>query len=168
MILPTMNKRKRLEEDEDEDADEGDESEEVDEDTEESEEEEDDDYLQKFDKDVRDNFLEEFHPEARAHNDSEVREFTKVVRNKDGLIVDELHRTLPFLTKYEYTRVIGQRSKQLESGAIPFVQTSGNIMDNDAIARMELEQKKLPFIIRRPLPGGGFEYWKLEDLELLR
>jgi DNA-directed RNA polymerase I, II, and III subunit RPABC2 len=136
--------------------------------TDESDEEEDDDYLQKFDKDVRENFLVEFHPEARAHNDNEVRMFSKVIRNKDGQIIDDLHRTLPFLTKYEYTRVIGQRSKQIESGAKPFVSIASNIIDGDVIARMELEEKKLPFIIRRPMPGGGFEYWKLEDLELLR
>ena len=27
--------------------------------------------------------------------------------------------------------------------------------------------KKIPFIIRRPIPNGGTEYWKLQDLELL-
>ena len=32
---------------------------------------------------------------------------------------------------------------------------------------MELKERKLPFIIRRPLPSGGSEYWKVEDLELL-
>ena len=138
------------------------------EESDESDEEEDDDYLQKFDKNVRENFLVEFHPEARAHNDEEVKMFSNVVRNKHGQIVDDLHRTLPFLTKYEYTRVIGQRSKQIESGATPFVSVASNIIDGDVIAHMELEEKKLPFIIRRPMPGGGFEYWKLEDLEVLR
>ena len=31
----------------------------------------------------------------------------------------------------------------------------------------ELEEKKIPFIIKRPLPNGGCEYWKLADLEIL-
>ena len=31
----------------------------------------------------------------------------------------------------------------------------------------ELEEKKIPFIIRRPLPNGGSEYWNVSDLELL-
>ena len=35
------------------------------------------------------------------------------------------------------------------------------------IAEKELEEKKIPFIIRRPLPNGGSEYWKVEDLENL-
>ena len=32
---------------------------------------------------------------------------------------------------------------------------------------MELKNKKLPFIIKRPLPGGSCEYWNVKDLELL-
>jgi hypothetical protein len=32
------------------------------------------------------------------------------------------------------------------------------------IARLELEQKRLPFIIKRPLPNGKFEYWRLYDM----
>ena len=32
---------------------------------------------------------------------------------------------------------------------------------------MELKEKKIPFIIRRPLPDNSFEYWKLQDLELI-
>ena len=133
-----------------------------------SDEEDDEEYLQKFDEDVRRNFLTDFHPESCSHNDVEVQRFTSVVRNKDGDIIDDLHRTIPFLTKYEYTRVIGQRAKQIDSGALPFVEVSNLIIDGDIIAKMELDAKKLPFIIRRPMPGGGCEYWKLEDLELLR
>ena len=36
-----------------------------------------------------------------------------------------------------------------------------------AIAEEELKQKKIPFIIRRPLPNGASEYWKVKDLEML-
>jgi len=25
----------------------------------------------------------------------------------------------------------------------------------------------LPFIVKRPMPNGGCEYWKLQDLEIL-
>jgi len=132
-----------------------------------AEESDDEDYLQKFDSDVRRNFLEEFHPEVTTHSDVEVRQFANVVRNKEGHIIDDLHRTLPFLTKYEYTRVIGQRAKQIDSGALPFVEVSNDIIDGYTIAIMELKEKKMPFIIRRPMPGGGCEYWKLEDLETL-
>jgi hypothetical protein len=41
------------------------------------------------------------------------------------------------------------------------------IIDGYLIAQLELQQKALPFIIRRPLPGGKSEYWRLADLELI-
>ena len=78
-----------------------------------------------------------------------------------------MHKTIPFLTKYEYTRVLGQRSKQIEEGAQPFIKLNENVVDPYLIAKKELENKKIPFIIKRPLPCSGFEYWHLEDLELL-
>jgi len=35
------------------------------------------------------------------------------------------------------------------------------------IALDELEQKMIPFIVKRPMPMGGCEYWRLRDLEIL-
>jgi hypothetical protein len=32
---------------------------------------------------------------------------------------------------------------------------------------MELQKKKIPFIIKRPLPNGSNEYWKVSDLKML-
>ena len=90
-----------------------------------------------------------------------------IVRDIDDIISDPLHRTLPFLTKYEKTRVLGQRAKQIEEGHIPFIKVPEDIIDAHIIAELELQEKKIPFIIRRPLPGGGCEYWKLKDLEIL-
>ena len=42
-----------------------------------------------------------------------------------------------------------------------------SIIDGYIIAELELREKKLPFIIRRPIPSGGCEYWNLRDLELI-
>jgi DNA-directed RNA polymerase subunit K/omega len=74
---------------------------------------------------------------------------------------------MPFLSKYERTRVLGQRAKQINSGARPFIDNVRNIIDGYIIAEMELNAKLIPFIIRRPLPNGGSEYWKLADLQIL-
>ena len=79
--------------------------------------------------------------------------------------MDELHKTIPILTKYEKTRILGQRTKQIESGGATLVQVPPNVIDSYLIAKLELEQKKIPFIIRRPLPNGGMEYWYVSDLE---
>lgn len=136
-------------------------------DDDEEEDEDETNYLQKFDSTMRDNFILDHHPEARTHNYEEVKALTRVSRDGRGIIIDPLHKTIPFLTKYEMTRVIGQRAKQLDSGARAFVKVPLNVLDGYLIALLELEQKKLPFIIKRPYPNGGVEYWNVSDLELL-
>jgi DNA-directed RNA polymerases I, II, and III subunit RPABC2 len=134
-----------------------------------SDDEEDDDmdenYLQKFDSEINKNYINEFHPECLLHNYEEIEHLTKVVRDENNNIIDPLHKTIPFLTKYERARILGQRAKQIECGAKPFVKVPENIIDSYIIADLELKQKRIPFIIRRPIPGGGSEYWNLMDLE---
>lgn len=122
-------------------------------------------YLQKFEQSVNDNYILNFHPESVLQNYNEILSMTNVVRNKDGIIVDNLHKTIPYLTKYEKARILGQRAKQINSGAYPFVKVPENVIDGYIIAEMELKQKRIPFIIRRPLPNGGSEYWKVQELE---
>jgi len=140
----------------------------ADEDGDEEEEDEDDEhYLQKFDIDVNRNYINEFHPECVSHNYDEISKMSNVMRDDNGIIVDPFHKTIPFLTKYERARVLGQRAKQIETGSKPLVKIPDNIIDGYLIAEMELEQKKIPFIIRRPLPNGGSEYWRLVDLEVI-
>ena len=115
-------------------------------------------------------YVADTHPEAESHNDDEVHAFAKVVRDSHGVIIDPLHKTIPILTKYEKTRILGMRTKQLNDGAEPYIKlpvTPVPIIDGYVIAQRELEEKKLPFIIRRPLPNGGTEYWYLQDLEIL-
>jgi DNA-directed RNA polymerase I, II, and III subunit RPABC2 len=101
------------------------------------------------------------------HNNEEIDSLTTIVRDANGMIVDPLHTTLPFISRYERARVLGERAKQLNSGAIPFVEIDETMIDGYLIALKEFEEKKIPFIIQRPLPNGACEYWKLKDLEIL-
>lgn len=130
-------------------------------------EDEDKQYLQKLDESVREQTIANHHPELIIHNNDEVDALTTVIRNDLGVIIDPLHRTLPFISKYERTRILGERAKQINDGAKPFVETDSSVIDGYLIALAELEQRKLPFIIRRPLSNGASEYWKLKDLEFL-
>jgi len=122
-------------------------------------------YLKKFDKDINDNYLLNYHPECALHNYDEVLAMSKVIRDKNGIIIDDLHKTIPYLTKYERARILGQRAKQINSGATAFVKVPENVIDGYLIAELELKEKRIPFIIRRPLPNGGSEYWSVKDLE---
>lgn len=122
-------------------------------------------YLQKFDNDVNKSYIHDFHPECLNHNSDEVEKLAKVVRDENNIIIDPLHRTLPYLTKYEKARVLGQRAKQIEVGSKPFIKVPENIIDGYVIAELELREKKIPFIIKRPIPSGAVEYWHIRDLE---
>ena len=129
--------------------------------------EDDENYNQKFNEDVNKKYISDYHPECLIHNYDEIALLTTIVRDSNNIIIDNLHKTIPFLTKYEKARILGQRAKQIDSGATPFVKVPDNIIDGYIIAEMELQEKKIPFIIRRPIQGGGSEYWNLKDLENL-
>jgi DNA-directed RNA polymerase I, II, and III subunit RPABC2 len=124
-------------------------------------------YLRKFETDMHENYIASHHHEMLHLNNAEVNALARVVRNTDGVIIDVMHKTMPFLTKYEKTRILGQRAKQLNQGAQPMIPVDKKIIDGYLIAQLELQQKALPFIIRRPLPGGKSEYWRVADLELI-
>ena len=141
-------------------------------DEDENEEENDDDdddenHLQKFDNELKQKYISSFHPESLSYNNEETESMTMVTRNDAGIIIDPFHKTLPFLTKYEKTRILGIRTKQLNEGAKPYVDVNPTIIDGYIIAQLELEHKKLPFIIRRPMPNGSSELWRLQDLEII-
>ena len=126
-----------------------------------------DNKFKKFDRELRNDYLINFHPESLVQNYDEIYNLARVVRDNTGNIIDELHKTLPILTKYEKTRILGQRAKQINDGATPFVKVPEDVIDGYLIALKELEEKKIPFIIRRPLPNRGSEYWHLEDLQII-
>ena len=138
----------------------------------EEEEEEDGDevdseMLRKLEKDEYSSILIDYHPEIKQNNYNDIIAMCRVVRDSEGIISDGFHKTIPWLTKYERARVLGIRAKQLNNGADAFVEVPSSMISGYKIAMEELKVKKIPFIIRRPIPNGGTEYWKLHDLELL-
>jgi DNA-directed RNA polymerase I, II, and III subunit RPABC2 len=133
------------------------------------EDDEDDDphYLQKFNESIQRNIIADFHPELQSHNYEEIETLSRVVRDAEGNIIDPMHKTLPFLSRYEKARILGERAKQIDNGAKPFVEVDETMIDGYLIAYKEFEAKKIPFIIKRPLPNGVVEYWRLSDLVVL-
>ena len=130
----------------------------------------DENYLQKFDdknKNNKENVLNNSHPELITHNYDEVDTLSRIVRDNNNNIIDKLHTTVPFITKYEIARILGERAAQIESGSEIFTEIDDNLIDSYAIAHKEFLDKKIPFIIKRPLPNGACEYWKVKDLEIL-
>ena len=72
--------------------------------------------------------------------------------------------TTPYLTKYERARVLGTRAMQISRNAPVFVELEPHETDPLVIARKELRERKVPFIIRRYLPDGTFEDWPISQL----
>jgi len=79
--------------------------------------------------------------------------------------------TREFYTKYEWTALLGTRINQLAEGAKPLVSLDGLKTSDprflDAVARREIEQRKLPFLVCRHLPNGEQEYWSTQELEMM-
>ena len=73
------------------------------------------------------------------------------------------YKTNPTLTKYEKCRVLSERANQINYGSKIFIQNSESYSNAYDIAVQEMNEKKIPFIIKRPY-GNTYEYWKLNDL----
>lgn len=82
------------------------------------------------------------------------------------------YRSLPIMTKYEFNQLMSLRTLHLAKGAPPMVDMPEGMriqsnMRLREIALQELKEKKLPYIMKRPMPNGKTEYWKVEDLDLV-
>ncbi|KAI5148723.1 DNA-directed RNA polymerases I, II, and III subunit RPABC2 [Enteropsectra breve] len=92
------------------------------------------------------------------------------MENYDSLVVDSMthaekqpRTTLNRMTIYEKAHIIGVRASQLSDDAPPLVDI-GEMTDCLEIAKKELFERKLPFIIRRKLPDGTYEDWGIDEL----
>lgn len=118
------------------------------------------------------NELMRFHPEARIDTiesvtmDLQLTNVPPSFLNVDGQ-ADPKHRSIPFLTQFEKTKILGFRTNQLSQGARAFIAVPAHVTDLREIAKMELDARRLPFIIKRPMPDGTFEKWRLSDLLIL-
>lgn len=81
------------------------------------------------------------------------------------------YRSLPILTKYEFDQIIGLRTMHLSRGAPPLIaledgfQIKSNV-DLRGVAERELVEKRLPYMIKRSMPNGKWEYWSVSDLDI--
>ena len=85
------------------------------------------------------------------------------IQNNDVPKEDRI--TMPYLTKYERVRVLGTRAKQISLGAKILVNNVDlTTKSHIEIATIELDLGVIPFKIRRPLPNGQVEEWKISEL----
>lgn len=93
-------------------------------------------------------------------------DYNKIMANLDKPKVSK-----PIMTKYEFNQIISLRANQLALGSPPFIDTANLViksnMEMRAIALQELNEGKLPFILKRPLPNNKYEYYRIKDLDLV-
>jgi DNA-directed RNA polymerase I, II, and III subunit RPABC2 len=106
------------------------------------------------------------HPEIWPDYEESILE-KLVIRDAYPPMKDVGHATYPFLTLYERTKVLSLRASQLAAGAQPFIDVPDYLTDVYEVAKAELEAKRLPYILKRPLPDGEYEYWRIADLMIL-
>ncbi|GMI52670.1 hypothetical protein ScalyP_jg3515 [Parmales sp. scaly parma] len=74
--------------------------------------------------------------------------------------------TTKFLTKYERARVLGTRALQISMNAPVCVELAPGETDPLKISMKELQEQKIPIIIRRYLPSGAHEDWAVNELTI--
>jgi len=97
------------------------------------------------------------HPEVTSINREDIESANRI--------------TLPYYSKYEYTCLLGTRAQQLAEGSRPLVSTDGLRTEDPQfiwkLAKKEILEQKLPFIIHRRLPNGQSEYWSTMELSII-
>jgi DNA-directed RNA polymerases I, II, and III subunit RPABC2 len=69
-----------------------------------------------------------------------------------------------YITKFEKTKIIGQRATQISMGAPPLVDIT-DIYDPVEIAEKEFKEGRIPFIINRVQPNGIIRHVKVSELK---
>jgi len=75
------------------------------------------------------------------------------------------------MSRYEFTNVISGRAEMLARGAVPFIPLPPDFkiktnMELREVALRELELGRIPFKIRREMPDGAIEEWKLDEMDI--
>ncbi len=100
-----------------------------------------------------------------AKVDYEDLDFDELFGEETLVINTNSKLTKPILTKYEFVRLLTDRSKQLAQGAKPMIKNISGLSSKE-IAKLELKNKIIPLIIERPIPNSVPERWKLTELEI--
>jgi hypothetical protein len=77
--------------------------------------------------------------------------------------------SVPFLTRFEKTTLLGVRLQQLYKGApsVLAADERAGLRTLEDVVDMELKLRKIPLMVVRTMPNNDKELWKIEDLIVL-
>ena len=113
------------------------------------------------------------HPECRIYSIEALAPRTLLLASPPDHVIgqqpvpDEHHQSKPWLTQYERTKILGFRTNQIAQGAKPYILVPKHVVEASDIAKLELKERRLPFMIARIMPDGSYEFWRLSDLMVL-
>ena len=93
--------------------------------------------------------------------------FSDLIDISKNTITGDARISRPVLTKYEWARLIGERTTQIIYGAIVDNDIKEGLSDPYDIAKREIKLKRIPFKILRKMPDGSYELWSLDELQIL-
>lgn len=91
---------------------------------------------------------------------------------RENVNANDTRETMPYYSIYEQVTLLGVRAQQIAEGARPLVSLEG--INTSAphvewkIAERELQQNKIPYIIRRHYANDTAEFWAANELRVLK
>lgn len=114
--------------------------------------------------------LEEDNEEEK---DKEISEDIITTNNNNNIIkriVNNNERiTNNFMSKYEFTRILGTRTTQIEKGSIVLLKNAEELKKKynpEQLAILELQNKSCPLYLIREIPNGNIEKWDVNELNI--
>ena len=114
--------------------------------------------------------LEEDNEEEK---DKEISEDIITTNNNNNIIkriVNNNERiTNNFMSKYEFTRILGTRTTQIEKGSIVLLKNAEELKKKynpEQLAILELQNKSCPIYLIREIPNGNIEIWDANELNI--
>ena len=109
---------------------------------------------------------------------AEIDKECEIIRNREIIDKDFPHELVeitskddqivigpPILTRFEKSRIMGERALQLSLGAPVFIEIPKNATTSLEIAMEELKQRVIPIVIKRTLPNGDYQIIPLDKFE---
>ncbi len=165
--------------DENEEIEEGDNEDEIDNEDDNEEENEDDNsdeenYEYNTDDDnTDDDENDENNENTEEEKDKEISEDIITTNNNNNIIkriVNNNERiTNNFMSKYEFTRILGTRTTQIEEGSIVLLKNAEELKKKynpEQLAILELQNKSCPLYLIREIPNGNIEKWDVNELNI--
>lgn len=103
--------------------------------------------------------------EAEEEEDDEAEEEEDIPKKVSNIVPANLRKTIPVMTKFEYSYLVSQRAMAIENGS-PLMNPDTTHTHSIDIAMEETVNGLNPIIIQRILPNGDIEEWKCRELRL--